>query len=65
MDILNHKSKQHKEVLEMQNKQFEEIKKNKQTQNDQSKQMIGLFSKLVNNISKKKKKRLRTDSYSD
>lgn len=45
----------------MQTKHFEEIKKNMETQNDQRKQMIGLFAKLVDNVSKKKK-RSRSDS---
>lgn len=64
-DILSHMTTQHKEILEIQSKHFEEIKNNMEIQNDQRKQMIGLFSKLVDNVSKKKKRRSRSNSDSD
>lgn len=61
-DILDYMIKQHKEILEMQTKHFEEIKKNMETQNDQGKQMIDLLAKLIDNVIKKKKQN-KTNRY--
>lgn len=58
-DILDCMTKQHKEVLDIQKKYFEEMKTNMITQNNQRQEMLSIFAKLVENTTKKKR---RSDS---
>lgn len=60
-DILDHMTKQHKEVLDMQEKHYEHIKENMIIQNNQRQEMLNIFAKLVENTTRKKRRRSDSD----
>lgn len=58
-EILHRITAHHKEILDMQNRHFEEMKANMIKQNDQRQEMLDMFASLVENT---KRKRKRSDS---
>lgn len=58
-EILHRITAHHKEILDMQNRHFEEMKANMIKQNDQRQEMLDMFASLIENT---KRKRKRSDS---
>lgn len=55
-EILQRITTHHREILEMQNRHFEEMKANMKKQNDQRQEMLNMFATLVENTKRKRKR---------